>query len=87
MAKVKNWGIVARGELANPIGRFRVANLSDVTRWWKRGTPYAFESYATRAEAQARVDELRSSRAIELDPARTHLWKSIRVSGYATAKL
>jgi hypothetical protein len=87
MAKTKNWGIVARGELANPIGRFRVANLSDVTRWWKRGIPYAFESYATHAEAQARVDELIAARARELDADRTHLWKSIRVSGYATAKL
>ena len=87
MAKAKNWGVVRRGEFANPIGQFRVANLSDVTRWWNRGTPYAFESYATHAEAQARVNELIATQARELDPARTHLWENIAVSGYATAKL
>lgn len=87
MAKPKNWGIIERGEFANPIGQFRVANLTDVTRWWNRGVPYAFESYATHDEAQARVDELLTTRATILDPERTHLWKSIRVSGYAIAKL
>lgn len=87
MAKPKNWGIIERGEFANPIGQFRVANLADVTRWWNRGIPYAFESYPTSAEAQARVDELLAARATTLDPARTHSWKSIAVSGYATAKL
>lgn len=87
MAKPKNWGIINRGEFANPIGQFRVANLTDVTRWWNRGIPYAFESYPTRAAAQARVDELITEKATTLDLERTHLWKSIEVSGYAIAKL
>lgn len=80
-------GVVRRGEFANPIGQFRVADLAAVSRWWKTGQAYDFESYPTLAEAQARVTELRDARATALDPARTHSWVSIRVSGYATAKL
>lgn len=80
MARTKNWEIVEAGTVSNPGSFARVANATDVKRWWKGAKSYSYESYATREQAEARVQELRDARATELDAARTLTWVNLATS-------
>jgi|SRR6187431_1167443 len=72
--KPKNWTVLTKGTPLNPAGFYRVADRAEALRWWKSARFYSFESYATLAEAEARVAELVATNARKLDVARTLTW-------------
>lgn len=75
-----DWQVLERGALGNNTPGHIVVNKAEHARWWRKAfTPtatFTFEFYATREEAQARVEELRGALARKLDADRARQFRS-----------